>query len=171
MTDRTYDKGLAGESRAVQYLENRGMRLVHRRYRAAGGEIDLVMRDGDTLVFVEVKLRNTGTSGEGLMAVTAQEAAQDCENRAVLSGGARSRRAGAVRRRRGNGGRRAARRRRVSGQRVLDRRWADCPALVVPENHTVSGRFRFAVPSRLKAAIRLANEKPDVCPAIFPYGS
>ena len=31
------------------------------------------MREGDTLVFVEVKLRNTGTSGEGLMAVTTKK--------------------------------------------------------------------------------------------------
>ena len=37
MTDRTYDKGLAGESQAVQYLEKQGMSLVHRRYRAPGG--------------------------------------------------------------------------------------------------------------------------------------
>jgi putative endonuclease len=73
MTERTYDKGLAGESRAVQYLEKQGMRLVHRRYRAAGGEADIIMRDGDALVFVEVKLRHTGTSGEGLMAVTVKK--------------------------------------------------------------------------------------------------
>lgn len=73
MTDRTYDKGLAGEGRAVLYLEKQGMKLVRKRYRASGGEIDLVMRDGDTLVFVEVKLRNTGASGEGLMAVTSRK--------------------------------------------------------------------------------------------------
>jgi putative endonuclease len=73
MTDRTYDKGLAGESRALQYLEQQDMRLVHRRYRASGGEADLIMLDGDTLVFVEVKLRGTGAGGEGLMAVTAQK--------------------------------------------------------------------------------------------------
>ena len=73
MTDGTYAKGLAGESRAVQYLQKKGMRLLHRRYRASGGEIDLVMLDGDTLVFVEVKLRKTGTSGDGLMAVTAKK--------------------------------------------------------------------------------------------------
>ena len=70
MTDRTYDKGLASESRALQYLEKQGMRLVHRRYRAPGGEADLIMRDKDTLVFVEVKYRQTGISGDGLMAVT-----------------------------------------------------------------------------------------------------
>lgn len=70
MTDQTYDKGLAGESQALRYLEKQGMRLVHRRYRAPGGEADLIMRDGDTLVFVEVKLRSTGAAGDGLLAVT-----------------------------------------------------------------------------------------------------
>ncbi len=70
MTERTYDKGLAGEGQAVQYLEEQGMRLVRRRYRVAGGEIDVIMLDGETLVFVEVKLRDAGRKGEGLMAVT-----------------------------------------------------------------------------------------------------
>ena len=70
MTDKTYKKGLAGESQAVQYLEKQGMTLVHKRYRSPAGEADLIMRDGDALVFVEVKLRYTGTSGDGLMAVT-----------------------------------------------------------------------------------------------------
>lgn len=69
----TYAKGLAGESQAVLYLQKQGMQLVHKRYHASGGEIDAVMRDGDTLVFVEVKLRYTGSSGDGLMAVTAQK--------------------------------------------------------------------------------------------------
>ncbi len=73
MTERTYDKGLAGESQAVQYLEKQGMRLVHRRYRSPGGEADIIMRDGDTLVFVEVKLRYTGSRGDGLMAVTTKK--------------------------------------------------------------------------------------------------
>ena len=70
MADRTYDKGLAGEGRALAFLEKLGMQLVHRRYRAPGGEVDIIMREGNTLVFVEVKLRYTGSIGDGLMAVT-----------------------------------------------------------------------------------------------------
>ena len=70
MNKKTYQKGLAGESQALCYLEQKGMRLVHQRYRAPGGEVDLIMRDGDTLVFIEVKLRMTGSAGEGVMAVT-----------------------------------------------------------------------------------------------------
>lgn len=49
------------------------MRLLHRRYRSSVGEIDAVMADGDTLVFVEVKLRHTGSRGDGLMAVTTKK--------------------------------------------------------------------------------------------------
>lgn len=70
MTDKTYDKGLAGESQALLYLKKQGMQLVHKRYRSPAGEIDVIMRDRDTLVFVEVKLRHTGSRGDGLMAVT-----------------------------------------------------------------------------------------------------
>lgn len=70
MTDGTYVKGLAGESQAVQYLQKQGMQLVRKRYRASGGEVDAIMLDQDTLVFVEVKLRDHGGSGDGMMAVT-----------------------------------------------------------------------------------------------------
>ena len=74
MTDReTYEKGLAGESQAVQYLQKQGFQLLQKRYRASGGEIDAVMLEQDTLVFVEVKLRNTGSSGDGLIAVTTKK--------------------------------------------------------------------------------------------------
>ena len=69
MTDDTYQKGLDGESRAVEYLQNRGMVLLQKRYRSPFGEIDAVMREGDTLVFVEVKARSTGREGSGLAAV------------------------------------------------------------------------------------------------------
>lgn len=67
---RQYDTGLAGEQRAEAYLCERGMRCVARRYRGGDGEIDLVMLDGDMVVFVEVKARPRGPAGHGLMAVT-----------------------------------------------------------------------------------------------------
>ena len=69
MPDNTYQKGLDGESRAALYLQNRGMVLLQKRYRSPFGEIDLVMRDGDTLVFVEVKARANAEAGMGLAAV------------------------------------------------------------------------------------------------------
>lgn len=70
MPDGTYEKGIAGEDRAIVYLQQRGMVLLCRRYRSPFGEIDIVMQDKDTLVFVEVKARETGYEGTGLMAVS-----------------------------------------------------------------------------------------------------
>ena len=65
-----YDKGISGEERAERYLAGLGYVPVARRVRAPGGEIDLVMRDGETLVFVEVKARPESPRGSGLAAVT-----------------------------------------------------------------------------------------------------
>lgn len=62
--------GLKGEWRAARYLKKQGLRIEGRRYRARHGEIDLIARDGDTLVFVEVKTRQNGRMGEGAQAVT-----------------------------------------------------------------------------------------------------
>ena len=66
-----YGSGLKGEEAAERCLQALGMTTVARRYRAADGEIDLIMRDGETLVFVEVKYRPAGRPGDGLAAVGA----------------------------------------------------------------------------------------------------
>ena len=66
----TYQTGLAGEHTAADWLiKNRQMKLLETRYRNKAGEIDLIMLDGDTLVFVEVKTRLHAVPGSGLMAV------------------------------------------------------------------------------------------------------
>jgi putative endonuclease len=62
----TKQAGDAAEDRALAYLAGRGLALVSRNYRTphrGGGEIDLVMRDGDTLVFVEVRKRASRSFG------------------------------------------------------------------------------------------------------------
>lgn len=64
-----WQTGLLGEMRAAQYARRQGMRILARRYRTAHGEIDLIARDGDTLVFIEVKARPTGAIGQGAAAV------------------------------------------------------------------------------------------------------
>ena len=56
------ETGPTGESAAAAYLETLGYAIEDRRYRAAGGEIDLVARDGRCWVFVEVK--STAVAGE-----------------------------------------------------------------------------------------------------------
>ncbi len=55
---------------ALRHLRQKGYALVERNYRTRHGEIDLVMRHGDTLVFVEVKLRRGLGFGDPLEAVT-----------------------------------------------------------------------------------------------------
>lgn len=63
--------GDAGERLAARYLERHGHRVIARNVRRREGEIDLVTLDGDTLVFVEVKLRRPGEFGPALEALTA----------------------------------------------------------------------------------------------------
>lgn len=65
-----YNVGLRGEKQAEDFLLGKGMKVLARRYRAQDGEIDLVMEDGTTIVFVEVKARPQGQPGDGLRAVT-----------------------------------------------------------------------------------------------------
>jgi len=51
------EKGSHYESRAAQWLQARGLQIVERNYNCRLGEIDLVCRDNQTLVFVEVRYR------------------------------------------------------------------------------------------------------------------
>ena len=62
--------GDRGERAAARYLRRHGMRIITRGYHTAWGEIDLVARDAETLVFIEVKARRRGTPAE---AVTAEK--------------------------------------------------------------------------------------------------
>ena len=67
---KTYETGIAGEQKAAEWLRTRyGMRLLETRFRTKAGEIDLIMKDGEVYVFVEVKTRLNAPSGTGLMAV------------------------------------------------------------------------------------------------------
>jgi putative endonuclease len=62
--------GKTGEDLAVRELERRGYAILARRYRTRFGEIDIVARDGETLVFVEVKARRTARCGTAAESVT-----------------------------------------------------------------------------------------------------
>ena len=57
MEDRRKTAGNYGENAAVGYLASKGYKMVAQNFRHAGGEIDIVARDGGVLVFVEVKYR------------------------------------------------------------------------------------------------------------------
>jgi putative endonuclease len=57
---RKQEQGRAWEDMALAYLERRGLVLVEANFRCKLGEIDLILRDGATLVFVEVRQRAAG---------------------------------------------------------------------------------------------------------------
>ena len=63
-------QGLSYERAAEKYLEARGLRLLTRNFRCRTGEIDLVMMDVDTLVFVEVRYRSHQGFGGALESIT-----------------------------------------------------------------------------------------------------
>ena len=65
--------GDRGEVLALGYLVEKGYAPVERNYRTRRGEIDLILNDGNTLVFVEVKLRRGTGFGDPLEAVTARK--------------------------------------------------------------------------------------------------
>ena len=70
MTLARQQLGKRGEHLAVEELERRGYSILARRYRTRCGEIDIVAEEGDTLVFVEVKARETAEFGTAAEAVT-----------------------------------------------------------------------------------------------------
>jgi putative endonuclease len=64
------DKGSAAEDAAAAFLAARGLKLLERNYRCRFGEIDLVLRDGATLVFVEVRYRGNTAFGGAAESIT-----------------------------------------------------------------------------------------------------
>jgi putative endonuclease len=65
--------GRAGEDLACRHLERAGITIVERNYRCRGGEIDIVARDGEIVVFVEVKERGSSSHGTAVEAVTREK--------------------------------------------------------------------------------------------------
>ena len=67
---RHTELGRAGEHIAARFLKKIGYRILRRNCRSRHGEIDLIARDGDAVVFVEVKTRSSRTWGDPETAVT-----------------------------------------------------------------------------------------------------
>lgn len=63
--------GQTAEAHAERYLASQGLKRVARNWRCRFGEIDLIMRDGDTLVFVEVRMRSHADFGGAAASVDA----------------------------------------------------------------------------------------------------
>ena len=68
--------GAAGEAEAARYLEKQGYRIVTQNFRGRFGEIDIIAKDRDVLVFVEVKTRSQGSLGTPEEAVTPRKIAR-----------------------------------------------------------------------------------------------
>jgi len=75
--------GSEGEDLAVRFLQKKGYRIVARNYRTPVGEIDIIARDGDTIVFVEVKTRTDISFGYPFEAVNKRKR-QKLKNLALL---------------------------------------------------------------------------------------
>ena len=65
--------GTRYETVASEYLESIGMTIIERNFRTPSGEIDIIARDGDYLVFVEVKYRKNAAKGYALEAIDSKK--------------------------------------------------------------------------------------------------
>lgn len=65
--------GRSAEAHAERFLESQGLKRVTRNWRCRFGEIDLIMRDQTTLVFVEVRMRSSAAFGGAAASVTASK--------------------------------------------------------------------------------------------------
>ncbi|WP_081832702.1 YraN family protein [Oribacterium sp. P6A1] len=68
-----HEKGQASEDKAAAYLKKNGYRILERNWRFHKNEIDIIARDGDYLVFVEVKARKNALHGFGCEAVDSKK--------------------------------------------------------------------------------------------------
>ena len=68
--------GKKGEEMALRFLKKRGYRIIERNYACKMGEMDIIAREKDTLVFIEVKTRTSTTFGPPQLAVNPKKQLQ-----------------------------------------------------------------------------------------------
>lgn len=73
MSRERKDKGDLGEDRAAAFLRKEGYRILERNYRCPLGEMDIIAREGKTVVFVEVKTRSSDRFGPPQAAIGPQK--------------------------------------------------------------------------------------------------
>lgn len=66
-------RGNEAEALAAAYLARHGLTVIERNFRVRGGEVDLICRDGNVLVFVEVRLRSNKRFGGAAASITAEK--------------------------------------------------------------------------------------------------
>lgn len=71
--NNTRATGKVFEERAVLFLQEKGYQILERNFYTKSGEIDIVAKDGEYIVFVEVKYRKNKTAGNALDAVTLEK--------------------------------------------------------------------------------------------------
>lgn len=79
MTIERLHLGFCGEEIAKDFLKDSGYRIVARNWRCPLGEIDIIARDGEALVFIEVKTRTHSAYGSPAAAVTLKKQRQVCK--------------------------------------------------------------------------------------------
>jgi putative endonuclease len=68
--------GALAEQLAAQYLQGQGLQLLQRNYSCRFGEIDLILQDGDTHVFAEVRLRSSAAFGGAAASIDGRKQAK-----------------------------------------------------------------------------------------------
>lgn len=66
-------KGTLYEVKALEFLEGKGYRLLEKNFRSKYGEIDIIVKKGEIIIFVEVKYRKTNRFGSGLDSVNVKK--------------------------------------------------------------------------------------------------
>jgi len=70
MLNKAQQFGKYGEAVAATYLKAKGYKIIKQNYRTSLGEIDIIAKDKDTIVFIEVKSRKTNYFGNAKQAIT-----------------------------------------------------------------------------------------------------
>ncbi len=73
MNQQRQQIGKAGEKVVVRYLRKKGFKILERNFTCPVGEIDIIIRDKKTIVFVEVKTRRSLSFGSARLAITRQK--------------------------------------------------------------------------------------------------
>ncbi|MRI35391.1 YraN family protein [Endozoicomonas sp. OPT23] len=71
LKQKTNSKGAQAEKLALNFLQSQSLQLVTKNYACRNGELDLIMLDGESLVFIEVRLRTNSEFGGASGSITA----------------------------------------------------------------------------------------------------
>jgi len=73
MTQQRQQIGKVGEKAVVRYLKKKGIKILEQNFRCPVGEIDIIVKDKGTIVFVEVKTRRSLSYGSARLAITSKK--------------------------------------------------------------------------------------------------